>query len=506
MSRRLLVFSGACLLTASVAAAAHEARQSILWPPKPTQSPGSDLPDFSWAGYRAGETPANAKVTSSVRDFGVRGDGQSDDTVAFQRALDSAPAGVILVPRGRYRLDSRLTIARSDLVLRGAGAGPDGTMLQFGSSLADQQGIRELPETNKLSWSGGLIQVVAKGSSERRVAEVTAEARRGGRRLVLSNTNGVRRGDILFLRLSEDDGRSLERHLIGEPDAANASSEIPKSTCAARMLDWTFQVANVEGNEVVFSQPLRTDVRKSWTPTVWRMPIVREVGIEHLAIGFPCTPYPGHHRERGFNAIDFSQNVLNAWVSDVTVHNADSGVFVGRRSKWITISGLRLVSTRPPDAKGMQGHHGIALSGCSDVLVTNLDFEAEFIHEMTVTHRAMGNVFSGPVTGKTIDLDHHRDAPFENLFQNMSGDLHLQDGGSACYGPPMGTRNTYWGLAPFTLPPWLGNQSMVVGRLSGKVIERRGPEVWIESVPDLVPNDLRSAQRQHRLTAPVRHP
>jgi hypothetical protein len=229
------------------------------------------------------------------------------------------------------------------------------------------------------------------------------------------------------------------------------------------------------------------------------MPVVQDVGIEHLAISFPSTPYPGHHRERGFNAIDFTQNVVNAWVSDLQIHNCDSGVFVGRRSKWITISGLRLMSARPSDPKGNQGHHGIALSGCSDVLATNLDFDAEFIHEMTITHRAMGNVFSGPVRGKSLDLDHHRDAPFENLFQNLSGNIRLRDSGSACYGPPSGVRNSYWGLTPFSLPNWLGNEAIVVGRLNGASREQCGPAAWVENVPDLAPIDLRSAQRLRRL-------
>ena len=73
------------------------------------------------------------------------------------------------------------------------------------------------------------------------------------------------------------------------------------------------------------------------------MPLVSEVGIEHLAIDFPSTAYPGHHRERGYNAIDFSHNVVNAWIRDVEVRNCDSGIFVGRRSEWLTITQLRFV-------------------------------------------------------------------------------------------------------------------------------------------------------------------
>jgi hypothetical protein len=65
----------------------------------------------------------------NVRDlpFGAVGDGQADDTVAIQRALDAAVAAggdSVLIPRGTYRIRETLRIA--DVVglrVRGAGAG-----------------------------------------------------------------------------------------------------------------------------------------------------------------------------------------------------------------------------------------------------------------------------------------------------------------------------------------------------------------------------------------------
>jgi hypothetical protein len=312
----------------------------------------------------------------------------------------------------------------------------------------------------------------------------------------VANASGIRAGDVLFLRVSEDLQRSLEQHLLGEP-AAGADAAPLQSTCASRVFDWPFQVARVQGNEVVLAQPLRTDVRLSWAPTLWRMPVAREIGIEHLTIDFSSTPYPGHHRERGYNAIEFSRNVIDAWVRDVEIRNCDSGIFVGHRSKGLTLTQLQFTSSRTGDTKGNQGHHGVALMGSADVLVADLSFEAEFIHELTLSHRAVGNVFSGPVRGKRIELDLHRDAPFENLFQQLSGDLHLQDSGSACYGPPAGARNTFWALDPFSPPAWIGAAAVVVGNIPpSEATASRA--VWIESVPNLEPRDLRAAQRLRR--------
>ena len=485
------------VLAAPAGSAPREARHSALWGTSgQSYQAGGPLPDFSWAGYHAGGDLPNAKVSANVRDFGARGDGKTDDTAAFQRALDQAPNGVLLVPRGHYHLTGQLTITRSGLVLRGEGIGAQGSVLHFASSLADVQRLVTLPASNKLSWSGGLIQIDPKGS-ERSLTPVTAAAHRGDDRLRVAQANSLRPGDMLFLRLNEDEQRSLEQHLLGEPAAGSADGASLQSTCAARIFDWPFQVARVEGNEVVLSQPLRTDVRLSWTPTLWSMPVIREIGIEHLTIDFPSTPYPGHHRERGYNALEFSRNVVDAWVRDVEMRNCDSGIFVGRRSKGLTLAQLHFVSSRPGDAKGNQGHHGVALMGCADVLVADLGFEAEFIHELTLSHRAVGNVFSGPVRGKRIELDLHRDAPFENLFQQISGDLHVQDSGSVCYGPPAGARNTFWALDPFSLPGWIGTAAVVVGNIPANQAPASGAS-WIERVPNLEPRDLRAAQRLRR--------
>lgn len=57
----------------------------------------------------------------NVRDFGARGDGEADDTAAFQAALAKAGAeggGVVFAPRGHYKITAKLVIPAKTL-LRG---------------------------------------------------------------------------------------------------------------------------------------------------------------------------------------------------------------------------------------------------------------------------------------------------------------------------------------------------------------------------------------------------
>jgi hypothetical protein len=58
-------------------------------------------------------TAAAAPDWLSVKDFGAKGDGKSDDTPAFQKALEAAAlegGGVVYAPRGSYRFLGTLTV------------------------------------------------------------------------------------------------------------------------------------------------------------------------------------------------------------------------------------------------------------------------------------------------------------------------------------------------------------------------------------------------------------
>ena len=66
-------------------------------------------------------TPGRAQDNYSVRDFGALGDGKTDDTVAFQKALDTAGkagGGIVYAPRGNYLFAGQLNVP-SAVTLKG---------------------------------------------------------------------------------------------------------------------------------------------------------------------------------------------------------------------------------------------------------------------------------------------------------------------------------------------------------------------------------------------------
>lgn len=72
-------------------------------------------------GLAAAGFAQNPDSPLNVRDFGAKGDGATDDTAAFQKALDAAAAvggGIVLAPRGNYLFAGSLSVP-SAVTLRG---------------------------------------------------------------------------------------------------------------------------------------------------------------------------------------------------------------------------------------------------------------------------------------------------------------------------------------------------------------------------------------------------
>lgn len=71
---------------------------------------------FAANGQNQGQDANPSSSTWNVLDFGAKGDGTTDNTSAFQKALDTAGAakgGTVLVPTGRYSFAGHLSVPRA---------------------------------------------------------------------------------------------------------------------------------------------------------------------------------------------------------------------------------------------------------------------------------------------------------------------------------------------------------------------------------------------------------
>src|SRR5215472_15151373 len=484
-------------------AATTAAQTSDLWGVSGERwNPRSRLPDFSYAGYHSGEAPLpRVGPGVSVKDFGARGDGTTDDTAAFLKALATVKSGAIEIPEGRYRITDILEIKRSGIVLRGAG--PEKTVLFFPKPLNDIKpnwgATTTGRPTSNYSWSGGFVWF--KGSlGSRSLADIAAPAQRGDTTLRLSTTANLTSGQRVEILETDTQENSLAS-LLYSNDAGD-TSQLLGSTRASIVA----HVLKIKGDEIQLDRPLRFDIKPEWHPRVLSFaPTVTESGVENLGFEFPVTPYGGHFTELGFNAVTFT-GVADCWARNLRIANADSGMFAN--GYFCTIRGVVYESARTPDkASGSTGHHGFGFEG-EDNLFTDFDFRTQFIHDITVDHNASGNVSA---YGKGVDLcfDHHRRAVNENLFTDIDAGAgtHLwRSGGGDALGKHAAARNTFWNIRaarPQNYPPPDFASALInlIGVETRQPSEKNPSGRWFEAIPPdkIIPQDIHAAQLARRL-------
>jgi len=402
------------------------------------------LPDFSSAGYRRGKSAPRLEPAHDITAFGaIPGDGQ-DDSAAIQAAIDAArdatgggeAHSVVGLGPGRWTLAKPVSIRSDGIVLKGAGSGK--TILECPNSLTDVRGANK-----NWSWSGGFIQA-SPGGSTSPVGLITRRAEAGSVRLEVQWKEGigpVAAGEWLKLSWFNDKGAdTLLDHLYGGVVPQSEMGKELRASTTARVSEWVC-VLGADAQSIRIERPIRIDVRPEWRPTLERKPHLREVGIEGFAMEFPLTEYPGHLKEKGYNGLALS-SLVDGWVRDVRITNADSGIFVGSSCQ-VTVSDILV--------QGRRMHHVIAASWSNDCLFTRWRFEAPHRHGTTISWAAHGNVFS---EGHAVDLamDAHRAAAFMNLHTAIVieyGEKPMQplrSGGAFPRGPHAARGNVYWNV------------------------------------------------------------
>ena len=532
----ILLFAStlAWIQTAILHSASPPCAYSALWGVAGEKwRPESRLPDFSYAGYHAGEAkiPTPPVTWDLKRDFHAAGDGRTDDSQALLNAIQSIKSGVLFIPKGTYVISKRIDISKGNLILRGAG--PNETILFFPNSLEVLFGNKARgAEQSQWAFRPGLINFTGTDpiTAETRLASVAAAAKRGSRMLTISTgaSNGaapremsspvsIKKGQ--WIRLVESDPPkasaatgSLIRHLYGDlmPPVPGSIEDLIGTRSVVRFLS---RVKSVSGNQIELERPLPYDVRADWSPEIHRfVPSVQEIGVEHLSIHFPWTAYPGHFKEKGYNAL-FFEDVSQCWINDVEIQNSDFAVDLNS-TNFCTVSNVTLTVTASravgADAHGANGHHGIDISHGTENLVTNFDVQTKFVHDISVEWYALHTVYS---KGRGIDLnmDHHREANYSSLFSQLdlgAGTRPFNSGGSSNRGAHAGAYNTYWNiragatlqLPPADFGPLLNFIGLGTNATNGKAVA--SPYEWfVEQIEpaSLCPMDLHEAMRERRV-------
>ncbi|MEM7327586.1 MAG: hypothetical protein AAF437_02530 [Pseudomonadota bacterium] len=446
-----------------------------------------ELPDFSYAGYEfgLGTIPIARGETLAASEFGVVPDDGLDDSAAMLQALAAAHqvSGPVTLqlPSGRIEISEILPITRSDFILRGTGAGLGGTELHFPRPLQDVDKSARLDELrtylrkyekrqrepgrnidqlfSEYSWTGGFLWIQ---KPQTRAASYLEEydppiqklvdiksGTRGSHFVKVDQTEALRPGDALQIHWFNRGGDTgpLLQEMYGETELAIGSHHW--SFPDRPLVRQTTRIISVKGQMVEIGDPLLHNISDQIPAQFSRWDHLEQVGLEDFSISFPDSPYFGHHMERGYNGI-YVTSLIDGWVRDVQVKNADSGILTYNSAN-LTIENIRSVGDRP-------AHYAVHLGNVHNVLVRNLRVENPVIHSLTFNTQSTKSVYNNATVLNASVLDQHAGANHQNLFDNVT--LHVRakrqngrpfypvwDGSGAGYWQPgHGRFNTTWNL------------------------------------------------------------
>jgi len=408
------------------------------WQPSFTDPQGRYLHDFSYAGYRGGESelPLDLPqpVFNVISDYGADPGGVVDSTGAIQSAIaDAANAGggTVYLPEGIYRISvsspgiPALWIDHSEILL--AGDGPDKTFLFNTSvSIRGTPVIRVGPRMERL-WFSPLNQ---------QTTPLAADVSARETELVLTEVTPFSVGDSIVATMD------LTAALIEEFSMEGKSWDVSwmKGPTFAR----TIIAVDTSSNTITLDAPIRFKLETANNARVYRIsPYVREVGLSGFSIGNVANTATS-----GFGDLDYKtegtaayelhasalirvEGVEDGWITDVksyqvegnpaNIHRLSDGLQI-YQSRQITVQNVAM--NFPQYLGGGGNGYGFVLEG-QDCLFSECTAEGNRHNYSFKQMFTNGNVIH---RSKAIDgrygTDFHMWLSMANLLDNMfvSGD------------------------------------------------------------------------------------
>jgi len=317
------------------------------------------LPDFSYAGYHYCEQaiPDVAGPIFDVTDYGAVADDGISDEVGIQATIDAAEAaggGVVFFPAGRFDLsvteelrNTVIFVNSSDIVLRGSGSGDNGTELFQQLSLVES--------ANGERWKIQIRPEITNPPSAK-ITDITADTVRESFSVTVTDASSFAVGDLVLVHMPENSDKSVEDWYC--------QPHVTKNYWAGHIWFLEYhEVVAVEGNQLVFKEPIRMDIRSQDGWEVWNYPSehLREVGVEDIRFrgNWHETSYDHSADNPDFDLV-FFRHVIDGWVRRCEFHDTVDTLKFERSAR------ISLLNT---DYYGVKGHKAMASETCWNILM-----------------------------------------------------------------------------------------------------------------------------------------
>jgi len=336
---------------------------------------GNRIPDFSFCGYKASEQPipwVPVQVVVPAKE--------GDATVRIQSALDylsTLPAGkdgfrgAVLLGKGLHTVEGDLKLAASGIVLRGCGAGADGTVLLAAGT--DRRTLIRVTGKND-----------QKINKEIRIKEQYLPV--NATIFSLAESTDLRVGDLIQVRRPSTSEWIDTLGCVHFGGGINYLGWKP----GTRDIVWNRRIAAISGTQITIDAPLTTALEEVFggglvAKVDWPGQI-NQVGIENVLIRSAYDTNNSKDEAHSWMAITM-ENCLDSWVRQVTFeHFAGSAVAVYETARRITIEDGK--SLKPVSEIGGQRRHSFFTTGQQTLF--QRCFAEDGYHDFSVGSRAAG--------------------------------------------------------------------------------------------------------------------
>lgn len=287
---------------------------------------GNRIPDFSYAGYMAGEQAIPTAVVKVVVPLT-----NGDATLRIQSAINYVAKlplgkdglrGAVLLEKGTYKVAGTLTIANTGIVLRGSGFANNGTTI-LASGLDRIGVIRVLGKADKM------LDAAIKITDE--YVPVNAM------KFTVADASTFKVGDLISIHRpsTKEWIEMLKTVEFGGGESALGWKP------GTRDIHWDRKIISLDGNTITIDAPITTALdAKYGGATVTKYSFngrINQVGVENIKLQSTYHLENVKDEYHRWNAISL-ENVQDAWVRQVVFqHFAGSAVYVAESAKRITV-------------------------------------------------------------------------------------------------------------------------------------------------------------------------
>jgi hypothetical protein len=321
---------------------------------------------IDWSPGIPGGIP-NYPAGVNVKNYGAKGDGVTNDTQAFERAIDAAsPGTAVIIPEGTYLITSDLIIEEG-IVLRGEGYNK--TKLKF-------------------RMSGNCINFAIWGSED--WTDITGGFNKGSKTITVASASRININDFVEIRQDNDPAVFIPGYEGDESWGARSVGQI-------------LLVVGKSGNSLTFNKSLYYTYNSNMHPRIRALEVVKGGGVENLTIERLNSDDWG-------TAFNFT-NAAYCWVKNVWSEKTNSSHVYLTRAYGCEIRGNYFHDSY--DHAGGMGYGITTESRATDNLIEDNIFY-RLRHSMEVQTGATGNVFA---------YNYSRDPFFEENNDYLMSDI-----------------------------------------------------------------------------------